>query len=342
MGKVKIVLVGPRGYNGGCVRLRAVTDFLVSENYQVKVYHYNDVPIKSRLVYTAQQIFGNTTLDERVVAELEDKIKKEVPDVIIAIGYMDIVLRDFDCLKIFFCEAPATDENYFALAHRSTAKGYDLEYIKELREREINAFNKADYVVFPWECYEEYVRRYVYENDNLLTIRFGCTPQQNAVSFFFPPSIVYLGALGRYWNNMELLSHLSSITPNVIDVYGSPDPARKYNLRYKGIAPTLDVLNNYQFGLNTVSKDILRQNAFSSKILDYLSYGLPCLFPEWQRFPHELKGCVSYNEDNFVEVLEKYSEKSEWQKLSQEAIEQARELSWDKTLQPLLKLIESR
>ena len=54
---------------------------------------------------------------------------------------------------------------------------------------------------------------------------------------------------------------------------------------------------------------------------------------------HDLKGCVPYNENNFVELVDKYSETNEWEKLSKEAREQASELDWNITLKPLEKLI---
>jgi hypothetical protein len=50
---------------------------------------------------------------------------------------------------------------------------------------------------------------------------------------------------------------------------------------------------------------------------------------------HELRGCVPYTEDNFVDLIDKYSEKDHWEKLSKDAIDQARELDWKKTLEPL-------
>lgn len=336
---MKIALIGPKGYGGGAVRFRAVETYLLSKNYDVNVYYSNF--IMESIFNKIMRHLNKTKLNEQIINNLEKEIKRKRFDVIIAIENMDILLKDFNSLKIFFCEAPAADEYYFALAHgHRFAYGLSLEDIKELRKKEIEVFEKSDYVVFPWECYETYIRRYIYNEKNLLTIRFGCEPQEKTVSYFFPPSIVYLGALERYWNNMDLLSHLTSSTPYIIDVYGKPEPNSKYNLRYKGYSPSLDVFYNYQFGLNTVSKEILRRNAFSSKILSYLAYGLPCLFPEWQIFPHELGGCIPYNEDNFWEIVEKYSEKDEWQRLSKEAIAQAEDLRWDKVLKPLIELIK--
>jgi hypothetical protein len=74
--------------------------------------------------------------------------------------------------------------------------------------------------------------------------------------------------------------------------------------------------------------------------LSYLAYGLPVLSPDWMQYSHELKGCLPYNEYNFVDLVDEYSEKDRWEKLSEDAIEQARELDWRITLKPLEKLIE--
>ena len=127
-----------------------------------------------------------------------------------------------------------------------------------------------------------------------------------------------------------------------LNVYGRTKPESRYNLKYKGFAPSLDILCNYQFGLNTVSKDIFRQNHHASRILSYLAYGLPVLSPEWMKFSHELKGCLPYDEDNFIDLIDKYSERERWEKLSEEAHTQAHELDWNITLKPLEKMISEQ
>jgi hypothetical protein len=162
------------------------------------------------------------------------------------------------------------------------------------------------------------------------------------VSYFFPASIISLGNLNSYWSNKELLSNLTKISPFRIDVYGKYQPSKRYKLNYKGYASSLDLLYYYQFGLNTVSKDIYRQNHFSSRVLGYLSYGLPVLSPDWMKLSHELKGVLPYNENNFLEVLEKFSDPQEWVKKSNEAHDQAVELNWNEVLKPLDKIISSR
>jgi hypothetical protein len=243
--------------------------------------------------------------------------------------------KNFDCLKIFSWEAMGADEVYFASNSKRT---FDFEHVRRFRDMELEICHHSDYVVFPWETTENYVRKNIYDGNNFLTVRYGCTPKSKPVSYFFPPSIVSVGGLGAYWSNIELLSKLTSNTLYNIDVYGGPRPQRKHRLNYKGFAPSLDVLYNYQFGLNTVSKDIFRRNHFSSRILTYLAYGLPVLSPDWMQLSHELKGCLPYDEDSFVNIIDQYSEKSHWERVSQEAYKQAQELDWNKTLIPLEKI----
>ena len=204
---------------------------------------------------------------------------------------------------------------------------------------ELKICQSSDYVIFPWETTESYVRKNIYDGTNFLTVRYGCVPQNKPASFFFPPSVVSVGCLGGYWSNVELLSYLTKISPYNISAYGSPRPRKKYRLKYKGFAPSLDVLYNYQFGLNTISKDAFRRNHFSSRILTYLAYGLPVLSPDWMLLSHQLKGCLPYNETNFVDIVDRCSERSVWEKLSQEAHKQAQELDWNNTLKPLEKMI---
>jgi hypothetical protein len=239
-------------------------------------------------------------------------------------------------LKIFSWEAMGADELYFEQCASNTV---NLERIRCLRKMELEICQASDYVIFPWETTENYVRKHIYDGDNFVTIRYGCNPQSKLVPYSFPPSIVSIGLLKHNWAGKSLLSQLTQNSPYAIDVYGKVKPERKYHLNYKGFAESLDILYNYQFGLNTISKDVFRQNHFSSKPLNYIAYGLPVLSPDWMQLSHQLKGCLPYNEKNFNDVIDKYSEKENWEKISREAFEQAKELDWKITLQPLEKII---
>jgi hypothetical protein len=165
----------------------------------------------------------------------------------------------------------------------------------------------------------------------------GTEETASKAEYTMNPKIVYLGKLDGYWINLPLLSKLSKIYP--IDVYGSPAPDPKYELNYKGYA-TSDILSQYQFGLITITDDKLRREGFSAKHLDYLSYGLPVLIPEWRANAKNLKGTVLFNEDNFLSCIRYYAQKEQWDILHTEALQQAKELRWENTLKALDNILE--
>jgi hypothetical protein len=270
---------------------------------------------------------------------LEDRIRKGNYDVVIGVEslFSYVLTRKLSCLKLFSWESILADELYFEMSNNRTI---DFERIRRIRSMELEICRASDYVIFPWETTENYVKKYVWDGDNFITIKYGCDPQKKKVSYFFPASIISMGNLNSYWSNKELISYLTQISPYTIDVYGKFKPQKKYGLNYKGFARSLDILNNYQFALNSVSKEIFRRNHHSSRILTYLAYGLPVLSPDWQEFSHDIKGVLPFNEENFIEILEDYSTPDKWEKTSKEAYEQALELDWKKVLIPLDKIIE--
>lgn len=333
---LKVLIVGTSKVGGASERAIAYKDFLLSKNHAVHLIQFPGEGYVRRLSHYYQR--GSARLgghEKRYMKEmadnLEKKIRKEAYDVVIGVeaSWSYVLTRELRCLKIYSCESPEADELYFS------SKTVDMDRVQSLKEMEVEIMKKSDYVVFPWRTTENYVRRYVWNGSNFVTLKYGCYPKNKFVSYFFPISIVSLGSLWGYWTNKELLSQLTRISPYKIDVYSHYRPPKRYQLNYRGFAPTTDVLYNYQFGLNTVTKDPLRRSHFSSRPLGYLAYGLPVLSPGWMQLSHELKGCVSYTEDNFVDLIDKYSEKDNWEKLSNDAINQARELDWKKTLEPL-------
>jgi len=326
---------------GGFIRIMAYKDFLESKNHYVDLIQFPGESPRSKIWFYYQRALARLHGHEKqhmkkIIDKLENKIKDENYDVVIGVEtpFSYVLTRELGCLKIFSCESLEADELYFS------KKTDDLERIHTFREMELEILMKSDYVIFPWETTKKYVRKYIWNGNNFITIRYGCYPQDKTVSYFFPISIVSLGNLEPNWANKELLSYMTRVSPYIIHVYGRYRPPRKYHLNYKGFAPSLDVLYNYQFGLNTVSKNIFRRNHHSSRIMSYLTYGLPVLSPDWITFSHELKGVLPYNEDNFLDILEEHSDRDRWEKLREEAIEQAHELDWNKTLKPLEKIIE--
>jgi hypothetical protein len=338
---LKIAIISTPFIGGGSERAKMYKAFLVSRNHDVILIQLPIQSLAGKILHYYQRALANLQNHEeshmkKTADFLEKRIKKEKFDVVICVytEFSYVLTRDLDCLKIFSCESLA-DELFFD-------KSVNIQRARKFREMELEIMSKSDYVVFPWKTTEDYARKYIYNGSNLVTIRFGCTPQEKTVSYFFPASIISLGNLNSYWSNKELLSNLTKISPFRIDVYGKYQPSKRYKLNYKGYASSLDLLYYYQFGLNTVSKDIYRQNHFSSRVLGYLSYGLPVLSPDWMKLSHELKGVLPYNENNFLEVLEKFSDPQEWVKKSNEAHDQAVELNWNEVLKPLDKIISSR
>jgi hypothetical protein len=337
---LKVAILGTNRMGGGYERTLAYNKYLQSKNYDVKLIQLPETTILSRGWFFYQNLYGRlqnniTRLMEKIGDKYKNVLKKEKFDVVIGVEtyYSYVFTKDLDCLKLFSFESPAAIEMYFS-------KKYDMEQICRLKEMELKILMNSDYVIFPWKTSENYVKKYIWNGHNFRTIQYGCYPKDKKVSYYYPMSLVYLGTLRPYWANKELLSYLTKICPYVIDVFGNYKQEKQYFINHKGFARTLDVLYSYQFGLNTISKDPFRKNHFSSKIINYLAYGLPVLFPDWQNFPKDLRGCIPYNEDDFLEVIEKYSEKEQWEKLSKKAGTQGRELDWEITLKPLEKLIE--
>ena len=341
---MKIAIIAPPLIGGGIARAKAYKNFLLSQNHSVTMISVDETPV-SRIWYFYQRARAylldhepESRLMGKIADKLESRIKRGSYDAVIGVEspYSYVLTRKLDCVKIFSWECISADEIYF---QHCAAENISLDRIRSLRKMELEICNKSDYVIFPWKTTENYVRKHILDGNNFVTINYGCYPKNKTVSYFFPLSIVSMGNLRCYWSNKELLSNLTRISPYIIDVYGKYKPPRKYHLNYKGFAPSTDVLYNYQFGLNTISKDAFHRNHHSSRITNYLAYGLPVLSPDWLQFSHELKGTLPYNENNFADIVEQFSDRDKWEKLSKEAYEQARELDWNIVLQPLERLI---
>lgn len=336
---MKIIIVGPNFVGGGLEKVKMLSAFLQSIGHQVVVISLPGQTLEDKAWYYYQRARTHLGSNEeryfkKAADLLEKKIKKIGCDALICVEtrLSYVLTRDLNCLKIFSCES-LIDELYFSKDFT------DLNVFRKLREMELEIFSKSDYVLFPWETTENYVRKYLWQGNNLVTIRHGCTPSKKRASPFFPPSIITLGSLGFYWSNRELLSDLTRLSPYRIDAYGHYKPPSKFGINFKGYARSMDLLCNYQFGLNTISKDVFRQNHFSSRVLAYLSYGLPVLSPDWMKFSNSLKGVLPYNENNFLEVVEEYSDSEKWARISDAAYQQALELDWHEVLKPLQRII---
>jgi hypothetical protein len=242
----------------------------------------------------------------------------------------ELMTRPTTAGVLYDCMTPWADELYFEqrLTERQREK---------LRRHEAEILDGADYLSFSWETYAPYaVSHYGISGDNLLQLNWGCTPVAERVRFRDPPRIVMISSLSSHFINLPLLSRLSKLYP--IDVYGGPPPDPSLGINYLGWAPP-SVLGDYQLGLITCSKDELRRDGFSAKNMAYIAHGLPVLVPAWRRHMELIRGCVPYDEDTFLAVVERLSDEDEWQRLSDESYAQAKELTWERTLEPLEKAL---
>jgi hypothetical protein len=230
---------------------------------------------------------------------------------------------------LYDCMTPWADELYYE--ERLTD-----DQRQRMRRHEAGILDSVDYVSFSWETYAPYtVRHYGISGRNMLQLNWGCAGMAPRAKFADPPRVVYLGSLSptARFIDLPLLSRLAALYPH-IDVYGGPPPDPSLGLNYRGWAPE-EVLQQYQLGLITCTKDELRSDGFSAKNLAYIAYGLPVLVPSWRRHMELLRGFVPYDEDTFLEAIERLSDPDEWQRVSDEAYQQAQELTWERTLQPL-------
>jgi hypothetical protein len=270
---------------------------------------------------------------KRRAQNLEVRIIRERPDAVICLDPWDsyVLTRDLRCLKIFCNPTPWIDELYF---------GGELNqaWYKKLRDLELEIYENTDYLSFHWENYTNYVRKNIYNGSNIFIANMGCNPKVKRAKWTSPARVVFIGFLGGFWNNLPLLARLSR--QYHIDIFGAPTPGRSLGLSYKGYALTTEILADYQFGLVTISMDKLRRSGFSSKHLEYLSYGLPVLTPEWREDPLLDAISIKYNESNFLDKIGEYSNQAKWETMSERCYQQSLRWTWETQLEPLLEILE--
>ena len=341
--RIKILIICSLDKFTNEVRAKETKKFLERKGYTVKLFNLfskNEYLSLTKSIYSILKNICPHFFKQRLLIFqlklnailLARKINKEVCDVVICddASASFIFTKNLKCLKIYNCPTPLADELYYS-------KKLSKKLYLKLRDMELEVYRKTDYVSFR-EPYRRYVQKYIYSGKNIFVMDGGCYPKNQRAKFSYPPRIVYLGELGGYWTNLPLLSRITKIYKN-IDVYGTPKPNKIYKLNYKGYANP-DILSKYQFGLITITKDKLRRWGFSAKHPEYLSYGLPVLVPDWRKNLHLFKGSIPYNERDFLKKIKKYSNKMEWQKMSNEAYRQAKQYSWDVVLKPLGKIID--
>lgn len=265
---------------------------------------------------------------------LHRRLKAKRCDLLICASLLDsaLLLSGLPYPILYDAQSPWSDELYFG------GNLSESQY-RRFKQKEIAIYEHADFLSFHWESLKRYVQKhYPYTKDNALVLNIGTEQKAKRATYAEKPKIVFVGLLSGDWVNLPLLSALSKLYP--IDVYGWPEPDPRYGLRFKG-NPCIDRVADYQFGLITISKDPLRRAAISAKHLEYLSYGLPVLVPDWRPSAAAIAGTVLYNEQTFVDVVERYSKKEAWMALHRLALKQATQLHWKKSLQPLIDQVLS-
>ncbi len=260
---------------------------------------------------------------------LGSRLRRGDFDVVMCVHPQDagLLTAETAARTFYDCQTPYADELYYE------GKLTEGQRVK-LRRLESQLFETVDALSFSWESYARYVvNHYGVSVPNLRQVNWGCTPAAARAQYSPSPRIVYLGSLSSRFIDLPLLSRLTKLYPN-IDVYGGPPPDPALELNYLGWAPPT-VLEQYQFGLITCTKDDLRREGFSAKHLEYIAYGLPVLVPSWRRHVDLLGGSLPYDEESFTDVIRASSSEHAWRRASDEAYARAKELTWDRTLRPL-------
>lgn len=346
---MRIAVVGVPYFTGGGTLTHALVRFLQSAEHEVLCFNYYYAGPHTQLQRLIRRALGwrlgqryRQWLIQKEFHSLVENVREARCDAVIAVEQGEILLHDLGgARKIFYANAPTGHEAYFQLAKRPGS--FDWEAYRTACKKEVEYYQAADVVIFCWNTHAEYVKQHLYQGDNIVLHPglgwYGCEPQAQRAQYGYPPFIAYVGAITAYWNNAELLSRLSHDCLYAIHCYSPNAPPAELGLNYQGFADSTDILCNYQFGLHTATRDLVRCYGFASKVMTYLSYGLPAFSPEWQLLSHQLRGVIPYNEDTFTSLLESALEPARWQELADMAYEQAQELEWSKVLGPLLSLL---
>lgn len=346
---LRIGVIGVPYFTGGGTLSRALVKFLESTEHEVLSFDYFYLGPHTQLQRLIRRLLGwqfgqryRQWLIQNEFQSLVENVRQARCDVVIAVEQGEILLHDLHgARKVFYANAPTGHEVYFQLVKRP--KPFDWEAYRTACKEEVEYYEAADVVIFCWNTHVEYVKQHVYQGDNIVAHPdlgwYGCEPRPQRAQYEYPPFIAYMGAINAYWNNADLLSRLAHETHYAVHLYGPNASPAELGSNYQGFADSTDILCNYQFGLHTATSDLVRRYGFASKVMTYLSYGLPTFSPEWQLLSHQLDGVIPYNEGNFPSLLESATEPDRWQELADAAYEQARKLEWCNVLQPLLPLL---
>jgi hypothetical protein len=267
---------------------------------------------------------------------LRYEMNKKKPDVIICENSIDLgFLEGSRVANVQILDLPSPAAEELKYSNKLTNNGY-----KKLNNYEVHMYGRADYISFHWHTYTDYVKKNKYNGANLFEMGYGVDKKNKIAKYSDRPRIIFMGQLSGEWVNLPLLAELCSKYPN-IDVYGGPEPHKKLGINYKGYAPTKDLMADYQFGLVTISKDPLRKNSFSSKQIEYMSYGLPVLTPSWRKDKSLAEGSIYFSStDEFGEAISNFLGAEEWSKKSKASVKTSVKFTWGRAFKELKLIIE--
>ena len=284
--------------------------------------------VRSLLLLRMMRVRGRLIADWLLKDECDLVISEHNPDVGLVGGPR--VARE----QMLDLPSPFAEELY--IGGRLSRRAFE-----KVRNFEVRMYGRADHLSFHWHTYADFVRDNKYSGSNFVDCGYGTDSKSVRARWSPEPRIVFLGYLGGYWGNLPLLLRLCERFPN-IDVYGGPG-VPELGDRYKGYAPDTDVLAQYQFGLITITDDALRRSSFSSKQLEYYSYGLPVLTPAWRRDTALDPAAMRYTEESIGDLLAAHSTEAAWTQFSTEALRIAGRFSWDTAfaaLDPILARLQ--
>jgi hypothetical protein len=333
------------------VRGRAMRDFLAERGHAVDVLTPGDGArerfLRSRFSFAsrvARRLSGRATLPhlwDHYADLLEPQLRRGAYDLVIGRGQEVslVLLRGLGTRTILDMANVLFLEEYYSW-------GANPAEVAETFAKERAILEGVDTILSP----HEHLSRLFFEHfddqgalqKKTRVVPLGCDPARRTARFSDAPRIVYAGSY-YYIQDPYLLALLAKRSPLPIHCYGPTDPNRSYlpaRLDYRGFAPDVDFLADYQFGLITLSRDRLREHSPATKLPYYLAHGLPVLFPEWMREGHDYPDCaIPYTEDSFPQVVAEASRAASWQAAHARALTRARDLLWWKTLSSLPGLL---
>jgi hypothetical protein len=365
--KKKIIIIGHLDGFANSVRPEAIKKFLEKNGYSVRLFddnHPSFLRAKEAYKIIARRQAKKKSLsayyqkypfieDREAFAEtLLFYLQKDRFDALICSSHASpyIFNKNINALTIYDCPAPIPfelKEGYEFTKKAELPRNSPLNfyaqfypgYIRELKRRELEIYKKVDCLCFHWQNYADYLKQHFYHGHNIRIVNWGCSPRRKRAQWASNPKILFVGNLGAYWINKKALSSLTQKSPYRIDCYGKPRPEKYYHLNYKSYLANMGVLNQYQFGLVALTYSRLKKFGFSAKVLEYVSYGLPALLPKWHTIKPAVGGCIYYDTSNFVSQVEACRDRKIWKKKSDAAYDYAQRHSWDRTLQPLLRIL---